>query len=90
MLRSRARCAYLVTATDVDDKFDLILDERIRELMYEESRWNTLLRMGGTVAVDRIRKYAFWPETATTLSFNYNLWPIPQSIIDVNKDVPMA
>jgi hypothetical protein len=90
MLRSRARCAYLVTATDVDDKFDLILDERIRELMYEESRWNTLLRMGGTIAVDRIRKYAFWPETATTLSFNYNLWPIPQSIIDVNKDVPMA
>ncbi|MDR1181731.1 MAG: RagB/SusD family nutrient uptake outer membrane protein, partial [Bacteroidales bacterium] len=51
---------------------------------------NTLLRMGGTVAVDRIKKCAFWPETVTSLSFNYNLWPIPQSIIDVNKDVPMA
>jgi len=90
MLRSRSRCGYLVTAADVDDDFNLILDERARELIYEECRWNTLLRMGGTVAVDRIRKYAFWPETKLSLTFNYNLWPIPQSVIDVNNEVPMA
>jgi hypothetical protein len=45
--------------------------------------------MGGTVAVDRILKYSFWPETKATLTFKYNLWPIPQSVIDVNKDAPM-
>ncbi|MDR0844712.1 MAG: RagB/SusD family nutrient uptake outer membrane protein, partial [Tannerella sp.] len=87
LLRTRSQCSYLVTAADMDDKFDMILDERARELVYEEWRWNTLLRMGGTIAVDRIRKYAFWPETQATLTFNYNLWPIPQTIIDTNKDV---
>jgi hypothetical protein len=87
LLRSRARCSYLVTAADVDDQFNLILDERARELVYEEFRWNTLLRMGGTIAVDRIREYAYWPATQATLTFNYNLWPIPQSVIDVNREV---
>jgi hypothetical protein len=89
LLRERARCGYKVTAADMDDKFAMILDERARELIYEECRWNTLLRMGGTIAVDRIREYSFWPETKATLTFNYNLWPIPQSVIDVNKDVKL-
>ena len=86
LLRSRAQCTYLVTAGDMDDNFNTILDERSRELVYEECRWNTLLRMGGTIAVDRIKKYAYWPEAAATLTFNYNLWPIPQTVIDTNKD----
>ena len=86
LLRSRAQCTYLVTAGDMDDNFNTILDERTRELVYEECRWNTLLRMGGTIAVDRIKKYAYWPEAAATLTFNYNLWPIPQTVIDTNKD----
>jgi hypothetical protein len=90
LLRSRANCAYLVTAGDMDDKFNTILDERARELVYEECRWNTLLRMGGTIAVDRIKKYAFWPEAQSTLTSNYNLWPIPQVVIDANKDVRLA
>jgi len=87
LLRSRANATYMVSAADMDDSFNMILDERARELVYEEARWNTLLRMGGTVAVDRIRKYAYWPEAKATLTFNYNLWPIPQTIIDTNKDV---
>ncbi|TDE15479.1 RagB/SusD family nutrient uptake outer membrane protein [Dyadobacter psychrotolerans] len=87
LLRSRANATYLVSAADMDDSFNMILDERARELVYEEARWNTLLRMGGTIAVDRIKKYAFWPEAKATLTFNYNLWPIPQTIIDTNKDV---
>jgi len=87
LLRDRAQCSYKVTAADMDDKFNTILDERARELVYEECRWNTLLRMGGTIAVDRIREYAHWPETKATLTFNYNLWPIPNRVIDANKDV---
>jgi len=90
LLRDRAQCSYRVTAADMDDNFNTILDERARELVYEECRWNTLLRMGGTIAVDRIRKYAYWPTTAATLTFNYNLWPIPQTVIDTNKDIDIA
>lgn len=86
MLRKRAQCGYMVTASDVN--LDLILDERARELMYEEHRWNTLLRLGGTVAVDRIKKYSYWDVARTSLANkNFNLWPIPQSVIDTNKDV---
>ncbi|WP_080903810.1 RagB/SusD family nutrient uptake outer membrane protein [Parabacteroides sp. Marseille-P3160] len=88
LLRKRAKCSYLVTASDVS--VDLILDERARELVYEECRWNTLLRMGGTVAVDRIKKYAYWDDPRATLTKNFNLWPIPQVVIDTNKDVPMV
>lgn len=90
LLRERAECTYRVSAADMDDKFNTILDERARELVYEECRWNTLLRMGGTIAVDRIKKYAYWPEAQATLTFNYNLWPIPQGVIDTNKDEPLA
>ena len=86
LLRDRAQCTYKVTATDMDNNFNMILDERARELIYEECRWNTLLRMGGTIAVDRIKKNAYWPEAQATLTFNYNLWPIPQTVIDTNKD----
>jgi hypothetical protein len=89
LLRDRAQCTYRVTAADMDDNFDLILDERARELVYEESRWNTLLRMGGTIAVKRIRKYAVWPQAKATLTFDFNLWPIPQEIINLNIAEPM-
>lgn len=84
-LRSRAKCSYLVTASDVN--ISLILDERARELVYEESRWNTLLRMGANVATERIKEYSYWDYPRTTLTKEFNLWPIPQSVIDTNKDV---
>ncbi|MFA7141312.1 MAG: RagB/SusD family nutrient uptake outer membrane protein, partial [Proteiniphilum sp.] len=87
LIRKRAKCGYMVTASDVN--LDLILDERARELVYEEKRWNTLLRMGGTVAVDRIKKYAYWEEPRSGTMKNFNLWPIPQTVIDTNKDAPM-
>ncbi|MCF3110198.1 RagB/SusD family nutrient uptake outer membrane protein [Niabella sp. CC-SYL272] len=90
LLRNRAQCSYKVTAADMDDNFNLILDERARELIYEECRWNTLLRMGKTIAVDRIKKYAYWPEAQATLTFNFNLWPIPQKVIETNKDAVIA
>ena len=87
MIRSRVQCDILATADMVN--LDFILDERARELFIEESRWNTLLRMGGTVATDRIKEYALHDHVALTLTFDYNLWPIPQSVIDRNKDVKM-
>lgn len=88
LLRTRAQCEYMVSASDVH--IGLILDERARELVYEECRWNTLLRMGGTVAAERIKKYAYWDDPRITLTGHFNLWPIPQVVIDTNKDVVMA
>ena len=84
LIRNRAN-ATPVTPGEVD--LDYILDERGRELLQEERRWCTLLRMGGTVAVDRIREYALNDITRATLNFDFNLWPIPQTVIDRNKDV---
>ncbi|MCQ2143416.1 MAG: RagB/SusD family nutrient uptake outer membrane protein [Bacteroidales bacterium] len=85
VVRSRAHCSYLVSAADVD--LNLILDERARELIYEEYRWNTLLRMGGTVAADRIREYSYWDYPRSGTMKNFSVWPIPQSVIDTNKDI---
>lgn len=86
MLRNRAKCSYLVTESDIN--VDLILDERARELVYEESRWNTLLRMGGSLAIERIKKYSYWPCAESSLTGkSFEVWPIPQSVIDVNKDI---
>jgi hypothetical protein len=90
LLRTRSQCGYLVTSADMDDNFNLILDERARELIYEERRWSTLLRMGENIAVDRVKKYAFWQEAKTTLNFNFNLWPIPQEVINLNIAEPIA
>lgn len=33
--------------------------------------------------------YAYWPEAQASLTFNYSLWPIPQTVIDTNKDVKL-
>jgi len=87
LLRARAQCGYMVQPSDVN--VDLILDERARELVYEERRWNTLLRMGGTVAMDRIKKYAYWDDPRVTMTKTFNLWPIPQTVIDTNKDAKL-
>jgi len=85
VVRRRAQCEYFVPEGDVN--LDLILDERARELIYEEERWNTLLRMGGTVATDRITQYSYWEYPRLGTMKHFNLWPIPQSVIDSNKDV---
>ncbi|WP_372757424.1 RagB/SusD family nutrient uptake outer membrane protein [Mariniflexile sp.] len=85
LIRDRAQCKVRATAAMMD--IDFILDERARELFGEESRWNTLLRMGGTVASDRIRKYAKYDYQSSSLTFDFNAFPIPQTVIDRNKDV---
>lgn len=85
LIRQRANCNVLATAAMVD--LDFILDERARELFVEESRWNTLLRMGGNIASDRIRRYARYDYQVNSLTFDFNTFPIPQTVIDRNKDV---
>jgi len=85
LIRNRAQCTVMATAAMVD--LDFILDERARELFGEENRWGTLLRMGGTVASDRLRANFRYDYQSNSLTFDFNTFPIPQSVIDRNSAV---
>lgn len=89
-VRRRAHCTEMYSA----DKFDInsILDERIRECLYEEGRWFTLLRMEPDVWKQRIYDHGMFiaDYSRYTLPIEWNLWPIPQSIIDLNVDAEMT
>lgn len=80
----------------------VILDERARELMFEEDRWGTLLRMSPEEWKSRIYNYgmyaarngaAVYPEVRRwaeyTSDIRFNNWPIPQTYIDLNTGAPM-
>ena len=70
--------APLISAAEVD--IDYILDERARELYYEENRLQTLMRLGKLV--ERTNKYNDFLEY-----YDYqNVWPIPQSEIEKNTE----
>lgn len=80
MVRSRAQ-AVLIGPDQVD--IDFILDERARELITEEPRMRTLIRMG--LLFDRVKLYNY--SSASTIQPHNNLWPIPQNVIDANVEV---
>ena len=86
VVRGRAK-ASLIGASDVTE--DYILDERARELLVEEPRMRTLIRMGRLV--DRVRKYNSEPagtggrSAGSTIQEHNALWPIPQAVIDANS-----
>ncbi len=89
VVRSRAN-AELVNSSDVD--IDYLLDERLRELYYEEPRMLTLCRMGKLA--ERNRKYNFsytdvsgtYECAGTSIQDYHNLWPIPYSEIERNTE----
>ena len=79
-IRLRAN-ATPVSPAEVD--LDYILDERARELYGEEFRHITLRRMGKLL--ERVRKYNNNPVYPACNIQDYNvLFPIPQSMIDLN------
>lgn len=82
-VRERAK-APLVKAENVS--IDYILDERARELMGEELRSLTLMRLDKFV--EYTKKYGY-EMSAKTIEEKNNLYPIPQGVIDANKDCPM-
>ena len=79
LVRNRAK-ATPVTAAEVT--LDYILDERARELIFEEDRRVTLSRMGKLV--ERVRKYN--PLNKGNIQDFHALFPIPFSEIEANKD----
>ena len=87
-VRSRAKATPVLPA---DVNIDYILDERARELVTEEFRTCTLMRLG--LLYERVKKYSsiryidgtVVPSLASTsIKQINNLWPIPQSEIDIN------
>lgn len=89
VVRERAQCTKLYTKEEMD--IDLILDERIRECLFEEGRWFTLLRMEPEVWKQRIYDHAmYWSDYKTySTPIAWDLWPIPQDIIDLNTGAKM-
>ncbi|MCI9285004.1 MAG: RagB/SusD family nutrient uptake outer membrane protein [Muribaculaceae bacterium] len=91
-LRDRAKCSKKAQSSDITMQY--ILDERARELFYEEQRWATLLRMGkdGINSVNNHAMYiadqsAVWPGCFTSnlpKITKWELFPIPQAVIDSN------
>ena len=79
----------MYTAAEMD--INVILDERIRELIFEEGRWFTFLRMEPQVWKQRIYDHAmYWKDYPTySTPIAWDLWPIPQDIIDLNTGAPM-
>lgn len=84
VVRERAN-ATPITASDVTE--DYILDERARELITEEPRRRTLVRMGRLA--ERVRQYSIRELTRNTVQDFHQWWPIPQSAIDANLDAKL-
>ena len=91
-LRARAKA---IPATSAEVDIDYLLDERLRELYYEEPRMLTLCRMGKLA--ERNRKYnvsytdvtGTYECAGTTIQDYHNLWPIPFSEIERNIDAKL-
>ena len=78
-VRSRAH-APLANPNEIT--MDYLLDERARELVYEEQRRITLHRTN--TLVERVRKYN--DLNKDDIQDHHNLWPIPFSEIEANQD----
>lgn len=80
VVRARAK-ANAISPAQVTE--DYILDERARELITEEPRRRTLVRMNRLV--DRVQQYSIRAITRTSIQPHHRFWPIPQSAIDANS-----
>ncbi len=83
VIRSRAN-AKLINDNEVT--IDFILDERARELIIEEPRRRTLVRMG--LLYERATRYN--QRAANTMQPYNELWPIPQKAIDANTGAKLT
>lgn len=84
VVRNRAG-ANPVDATDVD--IDYILDERLRELLFEEPRRMTLMRLGRWY--DRTTRYNQW-SSPDKVQEHWELFPIPYSEIERNTGAELV
>ncbi|MBQ6578573.1 MAG: RagB/SusD family nutrient uptake outer membrane protein [Bacteroidales bacterium] len=97
-VRSRSQAKKLYSAGEVD--LEVILDERARELAWEEMRWPTLMRMGkggqtskgeNPVVKKHLETHTFSAEIMPATFANrtlpeWTLFAIPFNAINLNKD----
>ncbi|WP_143715696.1 RagB/SusD family nutrient uptake outer membrane protein [Pedobacter heparinus] len=90
LLRDRANAKRVIVSNfgaTLTTFLDYILDERSRELLVEEHRRYTLLRMGG--ASFFYRRTNTFNTISKNLALRDTLLPIPQSVIDANLTLKM-
>lgn len=99
-VRSRAHATKLYTAAELqgDNGLYAILDERARELAWEELRWPTLLRMGGNgkneIMHHQLENFSQGtfdvPAYAGQKFPEWTLFPIPFDVLSLNSELDMA
>lgn len=96
VLRERSNAKKMYTASDVT--IETILDERGRELLWEEHRWPTLLRLekqgvDNTVMHNQIMNHACLVKDLPTYTGGtpeWSLFPIPLSVIQLNTEAELT
>jgi hypothetical protein len=89
VVRARAK---VVPADPSEMDMDYILDERLRELYYEEPRMVTLCRLGKLAERNRRYNYSYtdvlgtFECAGTSIQDYHNLWPIPFWEIERNTE----
>ena len=89
-VRDRAQASYKYSNITIRD----ILDERARELAYEEHRWPTLLRLDSSNGSNEDMKYQLTNYTMYTddcgldgITPKWTRFPIPLTVINLNSEV---